>query len=76
MYTMNTDPDKDNVQTEQVVLLDLHLQPDQELPVIYLIAWVLSQIWDCKKNKKQSNLTHIGANLEASIQIEEKTLRH
>ena len=64
-----------DVQTEQVVLLDLHLQPDQELPVIYLIACVLSQIWDCRKNKKQSNLTNIRANLEASIQILRKS-RH
>ena len=62
-----------DVQTEQVVLLDLHLQPDQELPVIYLIACVLSQIWDCRKNKKLSNLTHIRANLEASIQILRKS---
>ena len=64
-----------DVQTEQVLLLDLHLQPDQELPVIYLIACVLSQIWECRKNKKLSNLTHIRANLEASIQILRKS-RH
>ena len=37
-----------------VVLLDLHLQPDQELPVMYLIACILSQIWECRKTKKTS----------------------
>ena len=63
------------VQHEQIVLLDLHLQPDQELPVIYFIACVLSQIWECRKNKKPSNPVSVRANLEASIQILRKN-RH
>ena len=64
-----------DVQPEQVILLDLELHPEIELPVIYLISCLLSQIWDCRKLKKPSNLVNIRANLEASIQILRKT-RH
>ena len=60
---------------DQVVLLDLDLTTDQELPVIFLIASLLSQVWNCRIGKKPCNLVNVRANLEASVQILRKS-RH
>ena len=60
---------------EQVVLLDQDLTPDQELPVTFLIASLLSQVWNCRIGKKPCNIVNVRANLEASIQILRKS-RH
>ena len=63
-----------NIQPEQVVHLDLN-PDDQQLPLVFLIASILSQIWTCRKEKKACNLHTIRATLEASINILRKS-RH
>ena len=59
----------------QLVLLDLHVDTKDQLPVMYLTASILSQIWVSRKNRKSCNLVSIRANLEAGIQILRKS-RH
>ena len=65
-----------NVTPSQVTLLDLDLSQDLKLPITYLIASFLSQIWKCRISKKQCNLKTIRTNLEASIQVLRKTRHH
>ena len=41
-----------NLLPSQEVLLDLDNDKDNQLPLVYLIASVLSQVWECRKQKK------------------------
>ena len=56
---------------ERILLLDF--RTDQMLPLVYLSASIMSQIWNCRKENKQCNITSIRATLEASIQILRKS---
>ena len=60
-----------NIRPEQVVLLDFNV--NENLPLVYLSASVLSQVWTSKKEKKSCNLHSIRATLEAGIQILRKS---
>ena len=60
---------------QQVVLLDLDVDEDHQLPLVFLIASVLSQVWESRKEKKPCNLSTIRATLEAGINILRKS-RH
>ena len=63
-----------NLLPHQVVHLDLNVG-DKQLPLVFLSASVLSEIWACRKNKKPCHLVSIRATLEASINILRKS-RH
>ena len=63
-----------NLMPHLVVYLDLNVS-DNQLPLIFLTASVLSEIWACRKNKKPCHLISIRATLEASINILRKS-RH
>ena len=60
---------------QQVVLLDLDVAEDHKLPLAFLIASILSDVWECRKDKKQCHLNSIRAALEAGINILRKS-RH
>ena len=64
-----------NLLPSQVVLLDLDVDKDKQLPLVYLIATVLSQVWECRKDKKPCHLQSIRAVLEAGVNILRKS-RH
>ena len=64
-----------NLLPYQVALLDLDVNEQLHLPVVYLIADILSQIWLCRKEKKPCHLASIRATLEASVNIMRKS-RH
>ena len=59
----------------QVPLLDLDVDQDNRLPLVYLTASVLSQVWDNRKEKKPCHLSTIRATLEAGVNIMRKS-RH
>ena len=63
-----------NLLRSQFVLLDL-VDKDKQLPLVYLIASVLSQVWECRKQKKPCHLLSIRAVLEAGVNILRKS-RH
>ena len=59
----------------QVTLLDLEVDQKKQLPLVYIIASVLSQVWDCRKEKKPYQIFRIRAVLEAGVNIMRKS-RH
>ena len=61
-----------NLSPEQVVHLDLDVGQHQ-VPLVFLTALVLSEIWKCRKEKKSCHLRTIRASLEASINILRKS---
>ena len=61
-----------NLVPHQVVHLDLNVG-EQQLPLVFLTASVLFEIWTCRKEKKACHLTSIRASLEASINILRKS---
>ena len=63
-----------NILPNDVVHLDFDAG-DLQLPLVYLAASVLSQIWACRVEKKPCKLFAIRASLEASINILRKS-RH
>ena len=63
------------LQPNQVVLLDLDVQGELQLPLVYLIASVLSQVWTFRKEKRPCHLASIRAALEAGVNIMRKS-RH
>ena len=65
-----------NVTPSQVILLNLNIQDKQQLPVIWLIANVLSIVWNCRMDKKTVNLITTRATLEANIMLLRKTRFH
>ena len=64
-----------NLLPSQEVLLDLDNDKDNQLPLVYLIASVLSQVWECRKQKKPCHLQSIRAVLEAGVNLLRKS-RH
>ena len=60
---------------QQVVQLHLDVEGNMKLPLVYLIASVLSQVWDFRKQKKSCHLQSIRAVLEAGVNILRKS-RH
>ena len=58
---------------EKVLLLDFEVAKEYQLPVMFLVATVLSDIWDCRKHKKPCHLHTIRAALEAGINILRKS---
>ena len=64
-----------NLSPQQVVLLDLDDDEHNQLPLVYLTASILSQVWSCRKEKRRCNLVTIRASLEAGINIMRKS-RH
>ena len=65
-----------NVQPVQVVLLDFDVDSKDKLPLTFLVASVLSQIWMSRRNRKSLNLHNTRAFLEAGIQILRKSRHH
>ena len=61
-----------NILPQQVVLLDLQVDAELHLPLAFLIAHILSDVWDCRK---PCLLASIRAALEARINILRKS-RH
>ena len=64
-----------NLLPHKVVLLDFDAEEQLHLPMVYLIADILSQIWLCRKEKKPCHLASIKSTLEASVNIMRKS-RH
>ena len=60
---------------QQVVLLDLNLDEHLRLPIIWLVAKTLSNIFSCRMDKKACTLFNTRTSLEASIMLLRKT-RH
>ena len=60
----------------QLVLLDAHVEAKDQLPLMYLVTSVLSQIWAYRKSRKSCNLVSIRANLESGVQILRKSRHH
>ena len=60
---------------QQVVLLDLNLDEHLRLPIIWLVAKTLSNIFSSRMDKKACTLFNTRATLEASIMLLRKT-RH
>ena len=52
---------------QQIFLLDLDVAKDHKLPLEFLIASILSDVWECRKDKKQCHLNSIRAALEGGI---------
>ena len=63
------------VTPKQVVLLDLNLDEHLRLPIMWLVARTLSDIFSCRMDKKACTLFNTRATLEASIMLLRKT-RH
>ena len=64
-----------NLLPQQVVLLDIDVDADLHLPLLFLISSVLSDVWECRKEKKPCHLHSIRAALEAGVNILRKS-RH
>jgi hypothetical protein len=64
-----------HLQPHQVVQLDYDVGQDLQLPLVFLTASVLSQVWECRKQKKPCHLFTIRATLEAGVNILRKS-RH
>ena len=62
-----------NLVHQQVTLLDLDLHADHQLPLVFLVAAVLSDVWESRKDKKPCHLHSIRAALEAVINIMRKS---
>ena len=58
---------------QQVVLLDLKLDEHLRLPIIWLIAKTLGDIFSCRQEKKACTLFNTRTTLEASIMLLRKT---
>ena len=61
------------VEPQQVLLLDLNLEANMQLPYIWLISNTLRMIWDSRMEKKSPRLPIIRAKLEAGIMLLRKT---
>ena len=64
-----------NLSPQQAVLLDFDVEADLHLPLVFLLAAVLSDVWECRKQKKPCHLHTIRAALEAGVNILRKS-RH
>ena len=62
-----------NLLPKEVVLLDLDVKEELQLPLMYLIYSTLSHIWSFRKEKKPCHLNTIRAALEAGINIMRKS---
>ena len=64
-----------NLQVDQIFSFNFPLQPEMELPIIYILSSILHQVWTDRSLKKPPSLIIIRARLEAGIQILRKS-RH
>ena len=62
-----------NLTLDNVTLLNIEVDDDDKLPSVFLIAATLSEVWQCRKDKKPCHLHSIRASLEASINIMRKS---
>ena len=62
-----------NLLPHQVILLNFDVEHDKQLPLVYLIASVLSQVWECRGQKKACQLYSVRATLEAGLNILRKS---
>ena len=60
-----------DITPSRIILLDFGM--DESLPLVFLTASILSQIWTSRKENKQCSTISIRATLEASIQILRKS---
>ena len=60
----------------QVVRLEVNVSKDKQLPIAFLIASVLSQVWEFRKLRKPCHTLAIRATLEAGVNILRKTRHH
>ena len=75
LCSYNEEAGKFLLHPQQVVQLDLDVEENMKLPLVYIIASVLSQVWDFRKQKKPCKLQSIRAVLEAGVNILRKS-RH
>ena len=61
---------------QQVTRLEVEVAKDKQLPVAFLIASVLSQVWEFRKLRKPCHTLVIRATLEAGVNILRKTRHH
>ena len=54
---------------QKILLLSIGVDPDHELPVVWLISSTLLYVWAQKISKKQSTLIETRAVLEARINL-------
>ena len=58
---------------QQVILLDINPDDNLRLPIVWLIANTLGNIWTCRTDKKNISLFDTRAKLEANIMLLRKT---
>ena len=61
-----------NLIPDQITLLNLSIEDDFKLPAVFLTATILSEVWQCRKEKRPCHLNSIRASLEAGINIMRK----
>jgi hypothetical protein len=65
-----------NTQPSQILLQDFNVDSKYNLPLTFLIGYVLSHILTLRKNKKSLSQLNTRASLEAGIQILRKSRHH
>ena len=61
---------------QQVVLLNINIEDQLRLPIVWLIAKTLNTIFTCRMEKKACTLFNTRAQLEASVMLLMKTLKN
>ena len=64
-----------NLQVDQIFSFNFPLEPEMELPIIYIVSSILHQVWIDRNLKKTPSVINTRARLEAGIQILRKS-RH
>ena len=54
---------------QKILLLSLDIEPDLELPVVWIVSSTLLYVWSHKKSKKQCTLVETRAVLEARVNM-------
>ena len=60
------------LKAEQITLLNIEVEECDKLPATFLIATVLSEAWQLRKEKRRGNMNLVRASLEAGVNIMRK----
>ena len=62
-----------NIEVEALLRLELDIDEEVRLPLVWLVATVFSAIWQLRLEKKQVQLFEVRAELEAKINLLRET---
>ena len=65
----------ENIQIEQVLRLELNVEEELELPLVWMLASVFLIVWDLRTTKSRVQLYEVRAQLEAKVNLLRET-RH